>query len=166
MPQLIKDDQIIEDRWRKLDSDIDLSTVSEGAWLIPLALWLEHRDTLTSLSQVSLGVTVTGTDDVAQLAEDVNQLTLIEVEFPAFMDGRGFSVGRLLRERYRFQGELRAGGHFIRDQLCYLRRCGFNAFRFGDDSVDLTECLTSLYDFTDGYQPSVDQPIPLFARRG
>jgi len=70
-----------------------------------------------------------------------------------------------LRERYGFTGELRAIGHFIRDQMCYLRRCGVNAFAFANEETDLEAALKSLNDFTEYHQASVDQPLPLFRRR-
>jgi uncharacterized protein (DUF934 family) len=81
------------------------------------------------------------------------------------MDGRSFSTARLLRERYGFTGELRAVGNFIRDQLCYLRRCGVNAFAFTREDMNLEDALKSLGDFSEYYQASVDQPLPLFRRR-
>ncbi len=47
--------------------------------------------------------------------------------FPAFTDGRGYSTARLLTERYDYQGELRAVGDVLTDQIPFMRRCGFNA---------------------------------------
>ena len=85
------------------------------------------------------------------------------VNFPVFTDGRGFSYGRQLRER-GFRGELRASGQFIQDQLTYLRRCGFNAFRMADET-GLEAALGRLADFSESYQASADQPLPLFRRR-
>ena len=85
------------------------------------------------------------------------------VNFPVFTDGRGFSYARELRER-GLRGELRAGGHFIRDQLTYLQRCGFNAFQMADEA-ELEAALASLADFSEHYQASIDQPLPLFRRR-
>ncbi|BFM07128.1 DUF934 domain-containing protein [Halioxenophilus aromaticivorans] len=165
MPKLIKDEQIIDNAWLRLDDLAAEDTLPEGDVIVPLSYWVQNKAQLQGRVQ-SVGVSINNTDDVTVLAEDAQDLPLVEVYFPAFMDGRGFSQGRLLRERFGFTGELRAAGAIIRDQLCYLRRCGFNAFRFDDESMDLTACLSSLYDFTDGYQPSVDQPAPLFARRG
>ena len=89
---------------------------------------------------------------------------VIAINFPKFVDGRGFSLARLLRERYGYQGEIRATGEIIRDQLYLLQRCGFNAFEFGEE-VDLAEASKSLADFSDAYQVAADQPIPLFKRR-
>jgi uncharacterized protein (DUF934 family) len=96
--------------------------------------------------------------------EHLDDLALVVINFPVFTDGRGFSYARELRER-GFKGELRASGNFIRDQLTYLRRCGFNAFSMADDA-QLASALDSLSDFSESYQAAPDQPLPLFRRRG
>ena len=93
-----------------------------------------------------------------------DRLALIAVDFPKFSDGRGYSIARLLRERYGFEGELRAIGDVLRDQLYYLRQCGFNAFAVRADR-DVEAALRGLADFSDGYQASVATPLPLFRRR-
>lgn len=164
MPQLIRDNAIVDNEWLRVEDGQDLNSSTDSPVLVPLSLWIESQEQLLS-QQRKVGVTITSTDDLSLHGESIAKLPIIEVFFPAFMDGRGFSLGRILRERYNFSGELRAGGNFIRDQLCYLRRCGFNAFHFDDKSIDLKACLDSLHDFSNGYQPSVDQPLPLFARR-
>lgn len=165
MPKVIKDEQVLDNTWIRAEVGIELSSLGAEPTLVPLTFWLANKEPLSQRIS-TIGVTLTSTDDPASLAADAQSLPLIDVNFPGFMDGRGFSIGRLLRERHGFKGELRASGQIIRDQLCYLRRCGFNAFSFDDEGMDLEACLQSLHDFTDGYQPSVDQPKPLFARRG
>ena len=102
------------------------------------------------------------TDDPASISlEGVDR---VEVNFPKFSDGRGYSIARLLRERYGYRGELRAVGHITRDLLFYLESCGFDAFelRAGEDPH---EALASFEDFTEAYQASVARPQPLFRRR-
>jgi uncharacterized protein (DUF934 family) len=102
------------------------------------------------------------TDDPASVS--LQGVTRVEVSFPKFGDGRGFSTGRLLRERYGYRGELRAVGHITRDLLFYLESCGFDAFelRPGEDPH---EALASFEDFSEAYQASVARPLPLFRRR-
>jgi len=75
------------------------------------------------------------TDDPAAFADRLASAARVEVHFPKFGDGRGFSIGRLLRTRFGYKGELRAVGHLTRDHLLYLERCGFDAFelRGGED---------------------------------
>jgi uncharacterized protein (DUF934 family) len=91
------------------------------------------------------------TDDPASFAERLAGVSRVEVHFPKFGDGRGFSIGRLLRERYAYKGELRAVGHLTRDHLLYLERCGFNAFelRAGEDPH---EALAGFDVFSTRYQ--------------
>ena len=97
------------------------------------------------------------------LLQGLEQLSLVAINFPIFTDGRGFSYARELREN-GYKGEIRAVGNFIRDQLFYLQRCGFNAFEFAS-AIDLDAALASLEDFGDAYQAAPDQPKPLFRRR-
>ena len=86
------------------------------------------------------------------------------MQFTSFTDGRGYSIGRLLRQRYGWRGELRAIGDVQRDQLFYLARCGFDAFALRDGE-DVEVALAAFDDFSEAYQASVDQPLPLFRRR-
>jgi uncharacterized protein (DUF934 family) len=90
-------------------------------------------------------------DDPAAFAARLAHATRVEVEFPKFGDGRGFSIGRLLRERHGYRGELRAVGQITRDHLLALERCGFDAFelREGEDPQD---ALASFNDFSHSYQ--------------
>lgn len=84
----------------------------------------------------------------------------IVIEFPGFMDGRGFSHARKLRQ-LGFAGELLADGDLIADQWAYLERCGFS----GLVSPELAERTTSLVRVSEGYQSDSLQPEPLFRRR-
>jgi len=104
------------------------------------------------------------TDDPAAFAEQLGRAARVEVNFPKFGDGRGYSIGRLVRERYGYRGELRAVGHITRDLLFYLESCGFDAFelRPGEDPQ---EALAAFEDFSEAYQASVARPQPLFRRR-
>ncbi|MCZ8170225.1 MAG: DUF934 domain-containing protein, partial [Brevundimonas sp.] len=65
-------------------------------------------------------------DDARDLIPHLDRLQLIEVNFPVFGDGRGYSAARILREA-GYQGELRAVGDVLVDQVAFLRRCGFDA---------------------------------------
>jgi len=103
-------------------------------------------------------------DDLCALAQKIKTAARIDVNFPKFSDGRGFSIARLLRERYGYQGELRAVGQVARDHLYYMEQCGFDAFllREGEDAAD---ALAAFDDFSERYQSTVAQPLPLFRRR-
>ncbi|MBC8392295.1 MAG: DUF934 domain-containing protein, partial [Deltaproteobacteria bacterium] len=81
-------------------------------------------------------------------------IQLIELDFPAFTDGRIFSHAWLLRGRYNYQGEIRATGHFMPDQVFYLSRVGVNAFNL-EKTEDLPVALSNLNDFSVNYQKSI-----------
>src|SRR5437764_14770222 len=104
------------------------------------------------------------TDDPAAVAERLGHVARVEVNFPKFGDGRGFSIGRLLRERYGYKGELRAVGHITRDHLFFMESVGFDAFELREGE-DPHEALAAFNDFSESYQASVARPQPLFRRR-
>ena len=103
-------------------------------------------------------------DDPAAFADRLDRVARIEVNFPKFGDGRGYSIARLLRERYGYKGELRAVGQITRDHLFFMESCGFDAFRLRDGE-DAEDALQAFEDFSDSYQASVKRPVPLFRRR-
>ena len=163
MPQLIKGRAIVEDRWTLLREAASLAEVpSDTPVIVPLALWQSEHETLAARGDV--GVWLKPSDDPDALAGDIAHLPLIAIDFPKFVDGRGYSSARLLREKYRFGGELRAIGDVLRDQLYYLRQCGFDAFSVRADR-NLADAIGGFDDFTDNYQSTVAQPVPLFRRR-
>lgn len=165
MLKLIKNGEIVNNEWQWLEKPESASEVSipTGKVVVPLSVWKAQRDTLQQ--RTDIGVWLESDEMAADLGDDCKGLPLVAVHFPLFMDGRGFSTARLLRERFDFTGELRATGYFLRDQLCYLKRCGVNAFEFTHNEINLEDALSSLNDFTEYYQSSVDQPKPLFRRR-
>jgi uncharacterized protein (DUF934 family) len=163
MPQLIKDRAIVNDRWTLIrDVEHFAALPEDAAVIVPLAYWQQQRDALSARGDV--GVWLAPSDDPATLTDDVGQLPLIAVDFPQFTDGRGYSIGRLLREKYHYTGELRAIGEILRDQLLYLHACGFNAFAIRAER-DLADALKGFADFSDSYQSTVVRPVPLFRRR-
>jgi uncharacterized protein (DUF934 family) len=103
-------------------------------------------------------------DDPASVADRLDRVARIEVSFPKFGDGRGYSIARLLRERYGYKGELRAVGHITRDNLFFMESCGFDAFELREGE-DAREALAAFDDFSESYQASVKRPLPLFRRR-
>jgi uncharacterized protein (DUF934 family) len=103
-------------------------------------------------------------DDPAAVADRLAGAARVEVNFPKFGDGRGYSIARLLRERFGYRGELRAVGQVVRDHLYYMESVGFDAFllRDGEDAQD---ALKAFEVFSEAYQSSATRPLPLFRRR-
>jgi uncharacterized protein (DUF934 family) len=162
MPQLIRRGIVIDDGWTLLREASSVSDLPATPVIVPLAFWLAAADALRARSDI--GVWLAPADDPALLATDVAKLPLIAVDFPAFTDGRGYSTGRLLRERFAFAGELRAIGDIHRDQMYYLHQVGFDAFALREGS-DLQGALLAFSDFSDGYQVT-QMRTPWFRRRG
>jgi uncharacterized protein (DUF934 family) len=104
-------------------------------------------------------------DDPASVAGQLDSVARVEVNFPKFGDGRGYSIARLLRDRYGYKGELRAVGQITRDHLFFMASCGFDAFELREGE-DPHEALAAFGDFSESYQASVARPLPLFRRRG
>jgi uncharacterized protein (DUF934 family) len=90
-------------------------------------------------------------DDPEKYREALHDAVRVEVHFPKFGDGRGFSLARLLRQRYGYRGELRAVGHITRDLLLYMERVGFDAYELREGE-DAGEALGSFGDFSAAYQ--------------
>lgn len=163
MPLLIKGRAIVEDRWTLLRDVTSLAAIpAETAVIVPLALWISEHEALAARKDV--GVWLKPNDDPGALAADLDSLPLVAIDFPKFVDGRGYSSARLLRDKYRFGGELRAIGDVLRDQLYYLRQCGFDAFAVRADR-NPADAIGGLDDFSDNYQSTFAQPVPLFRRR-
>ncbi len=102
-------------------------------------------------------------DDARALIPHLGRLRLIEVNFPVFGDGRGYSSARILREA-GYEGELRAVGDVLVDQLAFLRRCGFDAFD-PDQPLDPADAETALARWEEIYQPAADGRTPIWAKR-
>ena len=102
-------------------------------------------------------------DDARALLPHLERLKLVEVNFPSFTDGRGYSSARILREA-GYEGELRAVGAVFTDQLSHLRRCGFDAFA-PQTPIDAQEAATAFNVWPDVYQPTTDGRTPIWAKR-
>ncbi len=161
--QIILDKKITDDTWMHAAEDASLPPT--GNLIVALPYWLKERTALATRAGKT-GVWLQGADDPTQidLVRELVKLPLIAIEFAQFVDGRGFSIGRLLRERYGFKGELRAFGDVFRDTIPYLARCGFNAFVL-KDGKSLDDALRAFDDFSGAYQNAVDQPAPYYRRR-
>jgi len=94
-------------------------------------------------------------DDARDLLEHLGRLSLVEINFPSFADGRGYSAARILREA-GYTGELRAVGDVLVDQLAHMRRCGFDAFA-PDAPMDEAAAKRALGLYDNVYQNAADR---------
>ena len=162
---IIKNKTVVNDDWCVLrlgENDTpETVQVPTGKIIVPLQVWQAQRDTLQARAQ--LGVWLGSAERAEDLQHDLGRFAVIAVDFPKFADGRGYSIAYHLRVRLGYQGELRAIGDVLRDQMFYMQRAGFDAFAPRADK-DIHEALKGLSDFSVTYQASADEAQPLFRR--
>ncbi|WP_114520516.1 DUF934 domain-containing protein [Altererythrobacter sp. ZODW24] len=116
------------------------------------------------LGQTNAGaVRIEPGEDSRDLIAHLDRIRLVEVNFPVFGDGRGYSAARILREA-GFTGEIRAVGDVLVDQIAYMHRCGFDAFA-PDAPLDEDDVKTALGRWDEVYQPTTDGRQPIWAQR-
>lgn len=159
VPELVQDDP-----WVVIKDDQELS-VDERA-IVPANSWVARQPAavLAGDEISSDGVLFSAEDEFADWQDRLNVIPLIAIEFSSFRDGRGYSQAYLLRSRYHFEGELRAIGDVLRDQLSYMRQCGFNSFAVRQDK-SAVDALKGLAGVSVLYGRSVVEPRPLYRRR-
>ncbi len=160
MPKVIKGNAIIDDPWQVVAVGETPNLAAPS--LLPLQAWLE----LDEAARIGGNTApwINSDEDFEAVVEQLLKAPLIALNFPTFMDGRGFSSAETLRQKYGYQGELRAIGYLIQDQLFFLKRCGFDSAQLRD-GTDLEAAVKSLEDFSITYQTSADTETPLFRRR-
>ncbi len=170
---IIKNRAVVEDGWTvlRLDAadadagtpaqDAATVTIPEGKVIVPLAVWQAQRAAVEQ--RTDLGVWIASDERPEVLKGDLDKFAVIAIDFPKFTDGRGYSIAYNLRARLGYTGELRAIGDVLRDQLFSMARVGFDAFATRQDrSID--DALKGLTDFSETYQASWDNKLPLFRR--
>ena len=110
----------------------------------------------------STAVRIEAGEDARELLPHLDRLSLVEVNFPAFGDGRGYSAARILREA-GYSGELRAVGDVLVDQIVAMRRCGFDSFR-PDKALDDAAVERALRRYYDVYQNKNEGRRPVWAK--
>jgi uncharacterized protein (DUF934 family) len=162
MSVLIRHEQLAQDDYVNLADDAALP--STGKAIVSLARWQLEESTLRA-SGVVVGVRIPNTVNLTTAWSVIGDRPLIALEFPSFGDGRAYSQARLLHDRYKFKGEIRAtGAAVVRDQIHNMHRSGITAFELRADQ-DPKVCLTAFKDFTQAYQPAADSRTPVSGLR-
>lgn len=164
MQKLTKDGVVKPNHWQIISKEdgINLEELKEGHWLVCADVFLSDTETLEAMPNV--GIWLDAGDEVGPIQEYLKKTSIIAINFPVFADGRGFSLAQQLKSELDFQGEILAIGHFMDEQLFYLKRCGVDSFALTEGSnIDAMGLI--LKDFTNNYQGSPIEPRPLFRRR-
>ena len=156
MPRrLLRDGLIVDDDWSYL---AEAGGDEAAPLILTLAEWQNDRDRWLAQNR-RLGVVLSPAHKVELLAPDFARFALIGASFAGPSEGRGYSQARILREQWKFEGELRATGYVRRDQLFFMARCGFNSFELPD--ADLEAARAALSTFSRAYQSANDAGLPL-----
>lgn len=132
---LAEDGSLSDDHWRHLGEDEAVPV--KGPITVSLGRWRKAEPGLRDRDPAAgpIGLRLPNTVAPPEIADDLKRFSLIVLNFPKFTDGRAYSQARLLRTRYGYTGELRADGDVLRDQLLFMKRCGFNSFVVAERAV-------------------------------
>ncbi|KXB32574.1 oxidoreductase [Dechloromonas denitrificans] len=168
MAQLIKNDTLAVDTWKTLElaegETPETVALPAGDIIFPLAVWQARKTEIISCHK-RIGLLIQPDELIEDVAGDLEYFIVIAVNFPKFVDGRGYSTASLLRQRYRYEGELRAVGDVLHDQLFFMRRVGFDSYALKDGKNAVYALEAGFNSFSDTYQTSTSQPQPYFRRR-
>lgn len=150
---LIKNGNIVSDGWKTLtlaEGDTPQNVrLPVGPVLVPLSVWLARRAELIYREHEHgwpLGIWLAAEEGPEAIGHDIDDFTVIGIEFDKFTDGKSYATARLLRERYGYKGELRAIGDVPRERLSYQHQVGLDAFAVRANQKT-NAVLSGLFDF-------------------
>jgi uncharacterized protein (DUF934 family) len=149
MPIINNHHQVIDDDW--VDFSLESNSLdSSSKAIVSLDQLKNEFEELKNTSQ-ALAVKLSETDSVDDILPFLNDLQMVILQFKVFADGRAFSQSKLLRDRYSYQGQIRAVGDVIRDQLSFMQRCGFSQFQLSE-TEDVNQAIHAFSDISNTYQ--------------
>ena len=148
MTKLVIDGKVCEDVWTHLT---DEQPLGGDKVTVSFSRWQQQHSDIEAGPQSLLGVRLGTADDPLILGEQVHRFALIVLEIDAATDGRFFSIAGRLRESLGYEGELRATGDVLVDQLGFMQRCGINAYQIDAD----TDVQAAITRFQHHYQRGV-----------
>ncbi len=160
MQKLINQTSALDNNWTLVEEPN--SGLPSGEVLVPAPYWLDNQAALAQRGNV--GIWFAGDADLAEYLELITDVPVIAINFPAFANGRGYSLARLIKERSDFKGELRAMGDVLLDQLFFMKRCGFDTYLLSE-GLSSEKALEFFTTFSDPYQLANDLITPLFRRK-
>jgi phosphoadenosine phosphosulfate reductase len=158
---LFKDGAFVADPFRPWAEGDDAATVRYTH--VPVAVFLANRDAILA-NPHPLGLLVSPGDKIEDVEKDLGRFASVAINFPAFTDGRGYSSARMISERYKYKGELRAVGDVLHDQIPLMRRCGIEAFVVKHEPTKKALEAGSLATVNVFYQPVGTTEVPLGTR--
>jgi uncharacterized protein (DUF934 family) len=135
-----------------------------GDVILSLARFEAEGDALLSSNSRRVGVRIESDQEVEVLAYDLPRIAVVALAFPKYRDGRAYTSARLLRERFKYEGQIRAVGDVLQEQAGFMVRCGFDAFEPNDGATP--EAWTKAASrFRHVYQRAADDRVVAFEER-
>lgn len=141
----------------------DEQEIPAGDVIVSLTRFQAEGEGLLSQGR-RVGLRLESHEEVEALAYDLPRLSVVAPAFPKYRDGRAYSNARVLSERFKFKGQIRAVGDVLREQAGFMARCGFNAFEPADDA-SANEWQAATHRYRHVYQRASDALAPAFAER-
>jgi uncharacterized protein (DUF934 family) len=160
MQKLINQTSELENTWALIINET--GDFSQANIMIPASYWLKNENQFTGRTDVAIWFA--GDANIDDFDGKLEQFSVIGVNFPAFADGRGYSLARLITERQGYQGELRAIGDVLIDQLFFMKRCGFNSYLL-KEGLEPKVAIEYFATFSEPYQLAADIKTPIFRRK-
>jgi len=144
------------DEWTRYDAEAGLPAGNQPL-LVPFASFQAETERFLGYGG-PLGIELASGDPARALEPYLWKLSLIVLVFPKFHDGRSYSAARLIRERFHYQGELRAAGDVLADQIPLMRRCGILSYDVSHAPTRAALKAGTLAEVRHFYQPIPNQP--------
>ena len=155
-----RDGAFRRDTWTKVAVDAPLA---DGPVIVSKPRFLADRAVLTA-RRTPVGLLLAPGESLDDIAADLPRFAVIALDFPKYSDGRAFSTARLLREKYRYSGELRAVGNVLNDQIAFMRRVGFDTLEVTHAPMRRALIEGRIADVTLHYQPAAVPEAPAGTR--
>lgn len=143
---------IVDDPYVRVDEEATIP--DSGDVLVSLARFEADREALLARAG-RLGVWLKSDESLTSIADDLDRLALVALDFPVFSDGRAYSSARKLRELLGYKGEVRAIGDVLCEQLSFMLRSGFNTFEMASPAA-IEEFEAVIREVRVVYQPTGD----------
>lgn len=129
---LFRNGRFEDDEWRRISPEDEIA--GDAPLLFERADFLARREAVLARN-APVGLKLAAGEDLSGLEADLPRFSLIVLDVSKYSDGRLYSVARLLRERWRWSGELRASGDILRDQIAFLFRSGVESFEIAHEGT-------------------------------
>jgi uncharacterized protein (DUF934 family) len=157
--------QVSQDNWVLLNTEEaqeyiqNTDLFATATVLLPAAVYIATPQLQQAQQAKHIGVYLNSDEELSLIEPFLAQLPVIAFNFETFRDGRAYSKAYMLKTRLNFQGQIRAVGDVLRDQMAYMARCGFNTFVVRADK-NIQDALNAFTEFSRTYQTDVLQNKP------